>query len=118
MLRAIPGIPFVALALLAASADAQAQPPQGGAGRTVFESRCAVCHGADGHGGDTGPSIVYRLPLLSEADLATLLRDGRPAKGMPAQPMPAADRTALTQFLRRIERREPPVVRTTIQTTD
>jgi alcohol dehydrogenase (cytochrome c) len=117
MLRATSGIALVALALLGASADVEAQP-QGGAGRRVFETRCAVCHGADGHGGDTGPSIVYRLPLLKAADLATLLREGRPAKGMPPQPMPAADRTALTRFLRGIERREPPLIRTSLQTTD
>ena len=88
------------------------------AGRRIFETRCAVCHGADGYGGDTGPSIVFRLPLLKDADLVALLRDGRPAKGMPPQPMPVADRTALTRYLRGIERREPPLVRTTLQTTD
>ncbi len=117
MLRATPGIAFVALALVGAAAGADAQP-QGAAGRRVFEARCAVCHGADGHGGDTGPSIVYRLPLLKDAELAALIRDGRPAKGMPPQPMPAADRTAVTRFLRGIERREPPLIRTTLQTTD
>ena len=63
MLRATFGITVGVLALLGASVDVQAQPP-GGAGRRVFETRCAVCHGNDGHGGDTGPSIVYRLPLL------------------------------------------------------
>ncbi len=117
MLRATFGITVGLLALLGASVDVQAQP-QGGAGRRVFETRCAVCHGNDGHGGDTGPSIVYRLPLLKDAELITLLRDGRPAKAMPPQPMPVADRTALIRYLRAIERREPPLTRATIQTTD
>ena len=45
-----------------------------------------MCHGNDGNGGDIGPSIVYRLPLLKDPDLITLLRDGRPARGMPPQP--------------------------------
>ncbi len=31
------------------------------AGRKVFESRCARCHGADGNGGEMGPPIVLRL---------------------------------------------------------
>jgi alcohol dehydrogenase (cytochrome c) len=106
----------VAAALLGAAADVQAQPQA--AGRRVFESRCAVCHGADGHGGDTGPSIVFRMPLLSEADLGAVIRDGRPAKGMPPQPMPAVELQALTRYLRAIERRERPLERTTVQTTD
>src|SRR4029453_15717530 len=66
----------------------------------------------------TGPSIVFRLPLLDDRGLATLIREGRPAKGMPPQPMPVASRTALTQFLRRIQRREVPLRRTTVETTD
>ena len=104
-----------AATLVAARADAQPQP---GAGRATFESRCAVCHGSDGHGGDTGPSIVFRLPLLNEADLTSVIRDGRPAKGMPPQPMPAPELQALTRYLRAIERRERPLERTTLQTTD
>ena len=99
MLRVRTTTGIAALALLAAVPDVHAQP-QGGAGRRVFETRCAVCHGNDGHGGDTGPSIVYRLPLLKDPDLITLLRDGRPAKAMPPQPMPVADRTALIRHLR------------------
>ena len=68
MLRARTITGIAAVTLLAAVPDVHAQP-QGGAGRRVFETRCAVCHGSDGHGGDTGPSIVYRLPLLKDADL-------------------------------------------------
>jgi alcohol dehydrogenase (cytochrome c) len=115
MLRVHPCYALAALALLAARADAQ---PPAGPGRDTFESRCAVCHGADGHGGDTGPSIVFRLPLLNEADLHTVIRDGRPAKGMPPQPMPAPELQALTRYLRAIERRERPLERTTLRTTD
>ena len=29
-------------------------------GRKAFETRCAGCHGADGNGGEMGPSIVLR----------------------------------------------------------
>ena len=117
MLRARTVTGIAVTALLAAVPDVHAQA-QGGAGRRVFETRCAVCHGNDGHGGDTGPSIVYRLPLLKDAEVIALLQGGRPAKGMPPQPMPVADRTALIRYLRGIERREPPLTRATIQTTD
>jgi alcohol dehydrogenase (cytochrome c) len=107
--------PAAAALVLLAAARVGAQPAEG---RRVFTTRCAVCHGADGFGGDTGPSIVHRLPLLDDKALATLIRDGRPAKGMPPQPMPLASRTALTQFLRRIQRREAPLQRRTVETTD
>jgi alcohol dehydrogenase (cytochrome c) len=119
MLRVSSGAAIAAVAVLSTAAALHAQPqPQRAAGRQVFETRCAVCHGSDGHGGDTGPSIVFRLPLLKDGEVVTLLRDGRPAKGMPAQPMPVASRTSLIRYLRAIERREPPLVRTSIQTTD
>src|SRR5262245_31237289 len=115
MLSVRIGVMGAAAALLGTAAAVDAQPA---AGRQVFTTRCAVCHGADGFGGDTGPSIVHRLPLLDDAALATLIREGRPVKGMPPQPMPVASRTALTQFLRRIQRREVPLRRTTLETTD
>src|SRR4051812_8284070 len=93
------GLVLAVLALVVGTgAAAQAQPSPAAAGREVFTTRCAVCHGADGFGGDTGPSIVYRLSLLSDAELATLLRDGRPQKGMPPMPMPVTSRTALVRF--------------------
>ncbi|MBA2356511.1 MAG: PQQ-binding-like beta-propeller repeat protein [Acidobacteria bacterium] len=117
MVLARSGVVMAVLALAGASADVQAQPSQRN-GRTVFESRCAVCHGADGHGGDTGPSIVYRLPLLRDTDLTTLIRGGRPTKGMPATALPPVTLASLKRFLRGIERREAPLARTTVQTTD
>ncbi len=59
-----------------------AQTPD--AGRQVFVSRCAGCHGSDGNGGELGPGIANRVPLRSDADLATLLRQGLPGAGMPS----------------------------------
>ena len=118
MLRAPSVLAIAAAAALAVPTLAAAQPPPQGQGRQVFETRCAVCHGADGHGGDTGPSIVFRLPLLPEAELHTLIRSGRPAKGMPPVPMADAELASLTRFLRGIERREPDLVRRSVATTD
>ena len=62
--------------------SARAQTPD--AGRQVFVGRCAGCHGSDGNGGELGPGIANRVPLRSDADLATLLRQGLPGAGMPA----------------------------------
>ena len=102
--------------LLAASAPLAAQTP--GRGRTVFEARCAVCHGGDGNGGEMGPPILTRLPALNDTDLTTLVRQGRPARGMPPQVMPAADLTTLIRYLRTIERREAPLRKTSVRTVD
>ena len=103
-------------AMLLASSPLPAQTVD--AGRKAFEGRCAACHGADGTGGEMGPSIVFRLPPLDEARLTKLVREGLPEKGMPPQAVPDAELGALIKFLRTIERKAPSVVRTTVQTTD
>jgi alcohol dehydrogenase (cytochrome c) len=94
--------------------------PQSTDGKKSYESRCARCHGADGNGGEMGPSITRRLPPLDNAQLDKLIRDGIPTKGMPPAALGAVEARALVRFLRTIERRESdePIVRKTIQTVD
>ena len=99
-------------------AACQPSAAQARLGRTVFEKRCATCHGGDGHGGEMGPPIVARIPALSDADLTTLVRQGRPTRGMPPQVVPRPELTALLRHLRSIERREAPLPRRSVQTTD
>ncbi|HTV01423.1 MAG TPA: PQQ-binding-like beta-propeller repeat protein, partial [Luteitalea sp.] len=101
----------------AVAETAAAQTPPLPPGRRTFETRCAVCHGGDGNGGEMGPPVLTRLPALSDADLSTLIRAGRPARGMPPQVMPAAELATLVRYLRTIERREVPLRRTTVRTT-
>ena len=103
------------LALAAGVQPAEAQPD---AGRRVFEARCGVCHGGDGNGGEMGPEIRTRLPLLADADITALVRQGLPARGMPAQDVPLAEMTPLLAHLRSIQRLERPLPRRTVQTTD
>ena len=102
----------------AARTPARRTQPPAPAGRRVFEQRCSQCHGGDGNGGEMGPPITTRLPALTDADLTTLVRQGRMPKGMPAQAVPSAEMTALIRHLRTIERREPPLPRRTVQLTD
>jgi cytochrome c oxidase cbb3-type subunit III len=61
-----------------------AQSPQ--LGERQFVSSCAGCHGLDGRGGEHGPNIATapNLRQLSDPDLLRVVRDGRPASGMPA----------------------------------
>lgn len=79
------------------------------AGRADFESRCSVCHGADGTGGELGPNIVGRLARLTDPDLGNLIRNGLPARGMPASTIDDAHLTPLVAYLRtfRMGRRAP-----------
>ena len=55
-------------------------------GKSLFESSCAMCHGLDGTGGEHAPSIGRASAAKSKPDsqLARILRDGIPGKGMPS----------------------------------
>ena len=99
-----------------AGATGGAQSLEGG--RKTFERRCSSCHGADGWGGDMGPPIVQRLSAITDPDLAKLVHDGRPLRGMPGNVMPAPEMAGLQKFLRAIQQDAPPVVRRAVQTTD
>ncbi|PYR80231.1 MAG: hypothetical protein DMF86_01140 [Acidobacteria bacterium] len=89
------------------------------AGRKTFETYCGTCHGADGKGGERGPSILSRLPARDDRQLATFIREGRPEKGMPPSLVEPSEMAGLLKFLRTIERREEtaPAPRTKIATT-
>jgi cytochrome c553 len=75
------------------------QPPVD-AGRQAFTERCALCHGADGTGGTFATSIVPRLAALDETALECTIRNGVPARGMPAFALPAPEMTAVIAYLR------------------
>ena len=62
-----------------------AAPPSNNEARQIFESTCAACHGLDGRGGERGPNISTRPQAvqLSDHELGEILRQGRPAAGMP-----------------------------------
>ncbi|MBV9679448.1 MAG: c-type cytochrome [Acidobacteriaceae bacterium] len=53
------------------------------AGRQLFESTCAGCHGLDGKGGEHAPNIA-KLRQRTDADLQRVIHNGMPANGMPA----------------------------------
>jgi mono/diheme cytochrome c family protein len=92
--------------LPAAAVFAQTPNP----GRTEFEGRCSVCHGADGTGGEPGPAIVNRLTRFNDAELAKLIRNGLPARGMPGSPLTDPQLNSLVMHLRTFQRgRSAPV---------
>src|SRR2546421_803074 len=89
-------------------------------GRRLFENRCATCHGADGNGGPMGPPITSRLAAREAQQLAALIREGLPARGMPPSQVADPEMAYLLRFLRTIQQRAlgTPVVHMTVQTID
>jgi alcohol dehydrogenase (cytochrome c) len=93
----MPSHPFVRSALLllaCASVAASARAQTAEAGRQVFATRCAACHGTEGNGGELGPAITSRIPLRSDQDLEAVIREGLPGAGMPAFPTMARSESA------------------------
>ncbi|MDB6104629.1 MAG: cytochrome c class [Gammaproteobacteria bacterium] len=96
------------LALLSTGRVQAQQPPlpagsPQAAGREVFATRCASCHGTDATGGEFAPSIVDRVPLHTDDDLRELLHSGLPS-GMPAFPdIKDPERANLISFLRALQ---------------
>jgi cytochrome c oxidase cbb3-type subunit 3 len=56
------------------------------AGKDLFTSRCAACHGMDGHGSEKAPSITSSAKVrnLDDVRLAAIISGGIPGTGMPA----------------------------------
>ena len=68
-----------------------------------FETRCSACHGLDGQGGEHAPNIATNptVHLLTSAALFKIVRDGIPAKGMPAfDYLPAEQIKSIVTYLR------------------
>jgi cytochrome c oxidase cbb3-type subunit III len=72
------------------------------AGELRFASQCGFCHGRDAAGGETGPDLT-RSPLVAEDNrgdkIATVVRGGRPSRGMPAFNISDADLAAVVAFI-------------------
>jgi cytochrome c oxidase cbb3-type subunit 3 len=70
-------------------------------GRKQFEQSCGFCHGADATGA-RGPDLV-RSPLVAHDvkgnQIGTVIRQGRPDKGMPAMPLSDAQILDVAAFL-------------------
>src|SRR4030095_7748483 len=94
----------LAASVLSSAAFAQDIDP----GRRTFESVCGRCHGGDGNGAEMGPAIVQRLKTRDDRQLAALIREGIPARGMPPSPFNDVEMTALVRFLRSIESEPAP----------
>jgi len=122
----LTGFVAATAALLAATALTSAHLEAGGvdqdleSGRRTFETRCGRCHGADGRGGEMGPAIAQRVAPMDDEQLAKVIHDGIPAKGMPPNVLDPPESTNLIAFVRSLARRasEAPIVRMSVTTTE
>jgi len=76
------------------------------AGRELFESTCAGCHGLDGRGGEKGPNIATRpeISRRSDDEILAVLQHGVPGTGMPAfGRLGDANLQALVEHLRTLQ---------------
>jgi alcohol dehydrogenase (cytochrome c) len=118
MLRFVFGIELLVIAATGSAAWGQAPA----AGKQIFDTRCARCHGPEGGGGELGPSIVRGIASRSNQDLTAFVTTGSPGRGMPAFPLSSEEMAPLVTFLRTLApapgRGGPPEVRKTVTTTD
>ncbi len=87
---------------IALSSPVWAQEPPG---KRIFEDQCGTCHGADGNGGEHAPAITRALANLQDPQLTTLIREGLPARGMPAIGVSDTDLPPLMAFVRTLRPR-------------
>jgi cytochrome c oxidase cbb3-type subunit 3 len=56
-------------------------------GEKLFRQDCSFCHGRDAMGGESGPNLTRSRLVRADVDgdkIGPVVRNGRPAKGMPA----------------------------------
>jgi len=77
-------------------------------GKSVFEAKCATCHGLDGFGGEHAPDIIGRsgVKSLSDEALLDVIHDGIPEGGMPGfANIGGEDAHAMVAYLRFLQGR-------------
>src|SRR6185369_16245110 len=90
-------------------------------GKQIFDARCAMCHGEDANGGEFAPGIVTRIGPRTDSEIASVIRNGLPSRGMPEIQLgdqPLADLIAHLRTLRPPRRGEMAAAPVTIETTD
>ena len=74
------------------------------AGSHLYANECARCHGANGEGKGSRPAVVSaRVSGATDGELAWLMKNGNPWKGMPAwSSLPDAERWQLVAYVKSI----------------
>src|ERR671927_169595 len=72
-------------------------------GRAQFAQSCAFCHGPNANGGTHGPSLIRSGVVRHDENgelIGNVVREGRPAQGMPAIPLSAGQLADVVTFLK------------------
>lgn len=71
-------------------------------GSAVFQKNCSFCHGRDAEGGETGPDLTRSRLVAADVKgnlISTVVRNGRPARGMPSFNLSDSDLAAVVAFI-------------------
>jgi cytochrome c oxidase cbb3-type subunit III len=74
-------------------------------GRQIFSANCSFCHGSDARGGEGGPNLIRSQTVLDDKDgeqIATVVQNGRPDKGMPKFDLTLPQISTIAAFLHTI----------------
>ena len=68
----------------------------------IYAVQCAICHGADAHGGQYGPALAGHNDLREKSIswIHDVIKNGIPAGGMPAFKLAPEELDALAAFVR------------------
>jgi cytochrome c oxidase cbb3-type subunit 2 len=79
------------------------------AGRNLYLSNCAKCHGKDAQGKDARPSLHSdRIHNATDGDLAWMLKNGQVFKGMPRWAgLPDQERWQIVAYIRSLNTAAP-----------
>src|SRR5205807_6744092 len=72
-------------------------------GRSQFLKKCAFCHGREANGGSAGPNLMRSAVVRHDENgnlIGSVIRDGRPDKGMPAIQLTSDQIMDVVAFLR------------------
>ncbi len=72
------------------------------AGNTLFQQRCAFCHGRDAMGGETGPDLTRSKLVLADVagdKIGDVVRNGRPPRMPPFSTTTDAELSDLAAFI-------------------
>jgi cytochrome c553 len=97
---------FIVLMALSLATIASGQATAN-SGKSLFTERCEACHGVNAAGGTYATSILPRIAVLDDASLEGAIRNGVPARGMPAFTLQREEITALMAYLRTLRASTP-----------
>jgi cytochrome c oxidase cbb3-type subunit 3 len=72
-------------------------------GHEQFRQSCGFCHGPTAAGGNGGPNLIFSAVIRRDnqgADIAKVIQEGRPDKGMPVIPLTAAQVADIVGYLK------------------